>query len=422
MLFVIAATTVWSLSFLPQAFAANETLVLSVSPALAGQQATATIAMENVADVESLSLELNFASGTTLTLPATSWFIRDAYFPESLLGAVPQVDRNDRRSTLAANKIHISGFKPSGASGQIGKVKLNVISGAQTGDTQILSLSGKFYSRSGQVVKTLSPVAAMFTVGQLPNILALPTVRLFATTTPGSQTAPQPVQVKNTGIANLVVGNLAIYGTNASEFSLVNDGCSGQTIPPGQSRTAYVVFAPNSTGMKTAYLSLPSNDPDTPVLTVPLNISSGNTPLTDSDNDGIPDAIESSGCTNPNDRDTDDDGIADGAEDANHNGIVDAGETNPCKIDTDGDGIQDGTEMGITLAGIGTGTNTSVFKPDMDNTTTTNPLDADSDNDRLSDGEEDVNKNGRVDAGETDPNERDGNAAMPWVPLLLLDD
>lgn len=121
------------------------------------------------------------------------------------------------------------------------------------------------------------------------------------------------------------------------------------------------------------------------------------------------------------DTDTDDDGILNDVEDANHNGIVDAGETDPKQIDTDGDGIQDGTEMGVTPAGIGADTDITIFQPDLDNTSTTDPLKADTDGDGLSDGEEDANHNGRVDAGETDPGAKNARS-MPWIPLLLLND
>ncbi|MFL5357931.1 Ig-like domain-containing protein [Archangium sp.] len=123
----------------------------------------------------------------------------------------------------------------------------------------------------------------------------------------------------------------------------------------------------------------------------------------DSDNDGIPDSIEKTTGTNPNDDDSDDDGILDGNEDKNANGLVDDGETDPRKADTDGDGLQDGTELGLT-AGQGTGTNASVFKPDADPSTTTDPLDADTDDGGVADGVEDINHNGQVNSGETDPN------------------
>jgi subtilisin family serine protease len=144
-----------------------------------------------------------------------------------------------------------------------------------------------------------------------------------------------------------------------------------------------------------------------------------NIPPADSDGDGLPDMLEDLYCTDPNDADTDDDGILDGVEDANHNGLVDTNETDPCNIDTDGDGIQDGTELGYTDADIGSDTDTGVFKEDRDPATTTDPLDEDTDGDGVNDGDEDVNHNGRVDPGETDPNSA---KAMPWIPLLLLDD
>jgi hypothetical protein len=120
--------------------------------------------------------------------------------------------------------------------------------------------------------------------------------------------------------------------------------------------------------------------------------------------------LKNAWCTDPHDADTDDDGIADGAEDTNHNGVVDEGETDPCNADTDGDGIQDGTELGITDPvpdpdgqGPLLGTDTNVFIPDADPTNTTDPLNKDSDDDGAWDGTEDANHNGMVDTGETDP-------------------
>ncbi|HOQ90191.1 MAG TPA: hypothetical protein PLX03_08640, partial [Candidatus Hydrogenedentes bacterium] len=42
--------------------------------------------------------------------------------------------------------------------------------------------------------------------------------------------------------------------------------------------------------------------------------------------------------------DTDGDGVPDGLEDRNRNGITDAGETDPLRKDSDGDGIPDGAD------------------------------------------------------------------------------
>jgi len=143
--------------------------------------------------------------------------------------------------------------------------------------------------------------------------------------------------------------------------------------------------------------------------------------IADDDNDGLSNELENSTCTDPNDADSDDDGIPDGVEDVNHNGERDTGETNPCEQDTDGDGIQDGTELGYTSSDANPDTNLIIFQPDLDPSTTTDPLDDDSDNDGLLDGQEDANHNGRLDPEETDPN-RELINAMPWIPLLLFVD
>jgi len=144
----------------------------------------------------------------------------------------------------------------------------------------------------------------------------------------------------------------------------------------------------------------------------------------DFDCDGLPDTLENSTCTDPVDADTDDDGISDGTEDANKNGVVDPGETDPCSIDTDGDGIQDGTELGITDPvadpdGDGPlfGTDTNVFIADADPSTKTDPVDEDSDDDGVSDGVEDANQNGAIDTGKTDPSNPSSYPAQTTIHL-----
>ncbi|MCP4346513.1 MAG: hypothetical protein GY795_13430 [Desulfobacterales bacterium] len=146
----------------------------------------------------------------------------------------------------------------------------------------------------------------------------------------------------------------------------------------------------------------------TVVSDVAANISQGvavrqYSGLNDTDGDGLTDSLENSACSNPNDADSDNDGIPDGAEDANRNGIADAGETDPCKIDTDGDGIQDGTESGYSLDEIGPATDAGIFQPDLDPGTITDPLNSDTDGDGLTDSQEDGNYNGMLDKGERDP-------------------
>ena len=127
--------------------------------------------------------------------------------------------------------------------------------------------------------------------------------------------------------------------------------------------------------------------------------------LCDTDNDGVPDGLDEE----PNNPDTDGDGLCDGnatvasvcvaGEDINGNGIVDPGESDPnnpcdpdsmsdgCTTDSDGDGVSD------------------FFDPD--------PMNPDTDGDGVCDGDatiagvcvsgEDLNGDGILDAGESDP-------------------
>ncbi len=79
--------------------------------------------------------------------------------------------------------------------------------------------------------------------------------------------------------------------------------------------------------------------------------------MLDSDGDGIPDELETHGSnqTDPNNPDTDGDGLCDGSksvagvceagEDKNNNGQIDEGESDPNNKDSDGGGVDDGTEI-----------------------------------------------------------------------------
>ena len=182
----------------------------------------------------------------------------------------------------------------------------------------------------------------------------------------------------------------------------------------------------------------------------------------DTDDDGLPDAIEYPGtglgitrttggtrdttCPYVNDADSDDDGVQDGYEDKNKDGIWNnyaignstlqgSGETCACIADSDSDGFQDGEEEGLlgrtaTPRGVSTipgqdGTALGGTVPALDddsdndglsdyeevNTTGTNPLDADTDNDTISDANELIATGGgwpkRTFDQESDPLDRD---------------
>ena len=101
----------------------------------------------------------------------------------------------------------------------------------------------------------------------------------------------------------------------------------------------------------------------------------------DSDLDGLDDGLEVGadyglGMCNPLLEDSDEDGLLDGEEDRDADGLVGVGETDPTLADSDGDGLLDGEE---DRDGDG------VWEPESRET---DPLNPDSDGDGLSDGEE----------------------------------
>jgi len=77
--------------------------------------------------------------------------------------------------------------------------------------------------------------------------------------------------ITNSGNEDLVIGPFSITGDNASHFSIQNDSCSDHTIAPSATCNFDLIFSPRSAGVKYANLQIPSNDPHTPVLDVPLS-------------------------------------------------------------------------------------------------------------------------------------------------------
>jgi len=126
--------------------------------------------------------------------------------------------------------------------------------------------------------------------------------------------------------------------------------------------------------------------------------------LQDDDKDGLTNGEEKAIGSDPNDADTDDDGVKDGDEanpsdDSDGDGLI-----NVRDPDSDNDGLADGTEMGFGCDDPATDKQKGFCVPDGDaGASTTSPIDPDTDHGGVKDGNEDQNLNGVKDAGETDP-------------------
>jgi uncharacterized repeat protein (TIGR01451 family) len=127
----------------------------------------------------------------------------------------------------------------------------------------------------------------------------------------------------------------------------------------------------------------------------------------DTDGDGLSDALEQTLGSNPNDADSDDDGVRDGDEPNPADDTDGDGKRNIVDPDSDGDGLFDGTEMGKNCSDPATDRSKSTCVEDADNgATKTSPIDPDTDRGGVKDGDEDSNKNGKIDPGERDPNNK----------------
>lgn len=62
--------------------------------------------------------------------------------------------------------------------------------------------------------------------------------------------------VRNEGIVNQGILGVALGGTNAADFGIVDDGCTGLTLAPTESCPIVVIFAPIAAGAKTATVTV----------------------------------------------------------------------------------------------------------------------------------------------------------------------
>ena len=86
----------------------------------------------------------------------------------------------------------------------------------------------------------------------------------------GASSAPQTIVVSNPGQGPLTLGAAALGGPGASAWQITGAPALPATIPAGGMTAVTVVFNPTVAGPQGAVLDLTSDDPDQPVLSVPL--------------------------------------------------------------------------------------------------------------------------------------------------------
>ena len=103
-----------------------------------------------------------------------------------------------------------------------------------------------------------------------PAVTFNPTSLTFAAQAVGTTSTAESITVTNTGTANLFINSAATRGADPLDFTEVDDGCSGLTLPAGGSCTVAVDFAPTATGTRSATFILTDNAPDSP-QSVPIS-------------------------------------------------------------------------------------------------------------------------------------------------------
>jgi hypothetical protein len=104
----------------------------------------------------------------------------------------------------------------------------------------------------------------------LADLSVSPTSRNFGTVNVAGGTAVQQFTLTNVGGQPLRISSVQITGADAAHFRTQADSCSGQSFGFNGSCTVEGVFAPTTPGAKQAFLSINSDDFDTPTIDVPL--------------------------------------------------------------------------------------------------------------------------------------------------------
>jgi hypothetical protein len=102
-----------------------------------------------------------------------------------------------------------------------------------------------------------------------PSVTFTPTSLTFGAQAINTTSAPQSITITNSGDGSLFINSAATRGANPLDFTQVDDGCSGLTLPAGATCSVSINFSPKATGTRSATFILTDNAPASP-QTVPI--------------------------------------------------------------------------------------------------------------------------------------------------------
>lgn len=103
-----------------------------------------------------------------------------------------------------------------------------------------------------------------------PRIVVLPAAHDHGHIKINVGAGAQTFTISNAGDATLTIGAVALAGTNGASFVIANDHASAAAVEPGNQVTVDVSVLSAVTGVLAATLDVPSNDPNQPLVHVPL--------------------------------------------------------------------------------------------------------------------------------------------------------
>ena len=286
----VAATgnaTVTSITVDPPFSIGNMSLPVTVS-ATAPLTFTVSANLQTAGQFSS-TIKVNGSSGVLLSIPVTI-IVVDPSLSVSILSVAP-TSLNFGNSTVgvATPQLSLVITNSGGADLQLQTLTVSgpfVLSGFASGTTvaahQSTTVQLSFVPTSAGVAN-----GSLTIVGNASNSpLVVPLVGSGTAPTqglaPGISVVPGalsfgPVTVNSAGAAGLTVSNIGTSNLTISDVSVNPSGnfsvtgVSGTTVlAPGQTLTLQVVFTPDSVSTFSANLSITSDDPNTPVLQIPL--------------------------------------------------------------------------------------------------------------------------------------------------------
>jgi FtsP/CotA-like multicopper oxidase with cupredoxin domain len=104
-----------------------------------------------------------------------------------------------------------------------------------------------------------------------PVIGASPAVLNFGDVLLNASAGPQAITLSNTGGVALTINSIGLSGANAAQFALpASASPCGTTLNSGASCVINVTFTPTTLGAQSAAIAISTNDPSSPLLTVPV--------------------------------------------------------------------------------------------------------------------------------------------------------